>query len=175
MMAQGVQRMDAGFRAGARCGAACRAIHRSTCRRRRRCRNCRWRSATARPTATANAFQVQVSGKDVNMYNFAMAHLRTLAGIELRDAATDQPGGHELRAGRLSLAVFSSSPRRSTRVVGSLRRRARSSGSGLDPASRPRSRRRRHRPSRSQGPAQPQPATPAQPQPVTNQVTGRQE
>jgi hypothetical protein len=31
---------------------------------------------------TSNAYQVQVTGTDVNMYNFAMAHLRTLAGIE---------------------------------------------------------------------------------------------
>jgi hypothetical protein len=34
----------------------------------------------AKPAAT-NAYQVQVSGTDVNMYNFAMAHLRTLPGI----------------------------------------------------------------------------------------------
>jgi hypothetical protein len=43
--------------------------------------------------ATANAYQVQISGKDVNVYNFAMAHLRTLAGL---DSATPQqinPGG----------------------------------------------------------------------------------
>ena len=32
-------------------------------------------------TGAANAFQIQVSGGDVNVYNFAMAHLRTLAGI----------------------------------------------------------------------------------------------
>ena len=31
---------------------------------------------------TSNSYQVQVTGTDVNMYNFAMAHLRTLAGIE---------------------------------------------------------------------------------------------
>jgi hypothetical protein len=31
--------------------------------------------------AATNAYQVQVSGTDVNMYNFAMAHLRTLPGI----------------------------------------------------------------------------------------------
>jgi hypothetical protein len=36
---------------------------------------------------TSNAYQIQVSGTDVNMYNFAMAHLRTLAGI---DSATPQ-------------------------------------------------------------------------------------
>src|SRR3954469_2422934 len=43
--------------------------------------------------ATTNAYQVQISGKDVNVYNFAMAHLRTLPGI---DSATPQlinPGG----------------------------------------------------------------------------------
>jgi hypothetical protein len=34
----------------------------------------------AKPTVS-NAYQVQVSGTDVNMYNFAMAHLRTLPGI----------------------------------------------------------------------------------------------
>jgi hypothetical protein len=42
--------------------------------------------------AVAHAYQVQVSGS-VNVYNFAMAHLRTLAGI---DSATPQqinPGG----------------------------------------------------------------------------------
>jgi hypothetical protein len=34
-----------------------------------------------KPVAAPNAFQIQVSGGDVNVYNFAMAHLRTLAGI----------------------------------------------------------------------------------------------
>ena len=41
----------------------------------------------AKPANTGNAFQVQVTGPDVNMYNFAMAHLRTLAGL---DSATPQ-------------------------------------------------------------------------------------
>jgi hypothetical protein len=42
----------------------------------------------ARPVSTANAYQVQISsGGDVNIYNFAMAHLRTLGGI---DSATPQ-------------------------------------------------------------------------------------
>jgi hypothetical protein len=43
--------------------------------------------AVAKPANTGNAFQVQVTGPDVTMYNFAMAHLRTLAGI---DSATPQ-------------------------------------------------------------------------------------
>jgi hypothetical protein len=34
------------------------------------------------PVSLFNAYQVQVTGKDVNIYNFAMAHLRTLPGIE---------------------------------------------------------------------------------------------
>jgi hypothetical protein len=41
-----------------------------------------------RPTNVPNAFQIQInSGGDVNIYNFAMAHLRTLGGI---DSATPQ-------------------------------------------------------------------------------------
>jgi hypothetical protein len=41
----------------------------------------------AKPADTGNAFQVQVTGPDVNFYNFAMAHLRTLPGV---DSATPQ-------------------------------------------------------------------------------------
>jgi hypothetical protein len=40
-----------------------------------------------KPASVVNAFQVQVTGSDVNVYNFAMAHLRTLAGV---DSATPQ-------------------------------------------------------------------------------------
>jgi hypothetical protein len=35
-----------------------------------------------KPTNVANAYQIQITGPDVNIYNFAMAHLRTLPGIE---------------------------------------------------------------------------------------------
>jgi hypothetical protein len=42
---------------------------------------------TVAATPTTNAYQIQVSGTDVNIYNFAMAHLRTLAGV---DSATPQ-------------------------------------------------------------------------------------
>lgn len=34
------------------------------------------------PVNVFNAYQVQVTGNDVNVYNFAMAHLRTLPGID---------------------------------------------------------------------------------------------
>jgi hypothetical protein len=44
--------------------------------------------------ATAfNSFQVQVSGKNVNFYNFAMAHLRTLVGIQSATPQQINPGG----------------------------------------------------------------------------------
>jgi hypothetical protein len=40
-----------------------------------------------KPVNTTNAFQIQIVANDVNIYNFAMAHLRTLGGI---DSATPQ-------------------------------------------------------------------------------------
>jgi hypothetical protein len=36
----------------------------------------------AKPVNVANMYQVQITGNDVNVYNFAMAHLRTLPGIQ---------------------------------------------------------------------------------------------
>jgi hypothetical protein len=42
---------------------------------------------------TTNAYQVQISGKDVNVYNFAMAHLRTLPGIASATPQQINPGG----------------------------------------------------------------------------------
>jgi hypothetical protein len=43
--------------------------------------------APPKPVNIVNAYQVQVTGSDVLIYNFAMAHLRTLAGV---DSATPQ-------------------------------------------------------------------------------------
>ncbi len=40
-----------------------------------------------KPATVANSFQIQIIGNDVNVYNFAMAHLRTVGGI---DSATPQ-------------------------------------------------------------------------------------
>ena len=56
----------------------------------------------AKPTNVANAYQVQITGKDVKIYNFAMAHLRTLAGIESATPQLINPARNQLRAGRLS-------------------------------------------------------------------------
>jgi len=47
----------------------------------------------AAPVSLVNSFQVQVTGKNVNFYNFAMAHLRTLAGVESTTPQQINPGG----------------------------------------------------------------------------------
>ena len=52
--------------------------------------------AEAKPLAPANAansFQVQVTGSNVTVYNFAMAHLRTLPGIASATPQQINPGG----------------------------------------------------------------------------------
>ena len=92
MMAQGVQRMDQLFADALAAGALSRdpslnqpppppmpelPVER----------------VIARPTSTTNAYQVQVTGPDVNVYNFAMAHLRTLAGIESATPQQINAGG----------------------------------------------------------------------------------
>jgi len=46
----------------------------------------------AKPASTSNSFQVQISG-DVNVYNFAMAHLRTMSGVESASPQQINPGG----------------------------------------------------------------------------------
>ena len=46
----------------------------------------------AGPATAANSYQVQISG-DVNVYNFAMAHLRTLTGVESASPQQINPGG----------------------------------------------------------------------------------
>ena len=43
--------------------------------------------------APANAYQVQIVARDVNTYNFAMAHLRTLGGIEQVTPQAINPSG----------------------------------------------------------------------------------
>jgi hypothetical protein len=43
--------------------------------------------------AASNAFQVQISGDDVRVYNFAMAHLRTVGGVESATPQQINPGG----------------------------------------------------------------------------------
>jgi len=43
--------------------------------------------------AATNAFQVQISGKDVRVYNFAMAHLRTIGGVQSAVPQQINPNG----------------------------------------------------------------------------------
>jgi hypothetical protein len=45
------------------------------------------------PVSEFNSFQVQVSGKNVNFYNFAMAHLRSIAGVNSAAPQQINPGG----------------------------------------------------------------------------------
>jgi hypothetical protein len=47
----------------------------------------------ARPVNIVNAYQVQVTGNDVMIYNFAMAHLRTLSGVESATPQQINPNG----------------------------------------------------------------------------------
>src|SRR3982751_1915298 len=81
MMAQGVQRMDQLFGQALAAGALSRdpslnqpppppLLEQPV------------EKPVAKPTNAGNAYQVQVTGSDVNTYNFAMAHLRTLTGIQ---------------------------------------------------------------------------------------------
>jgi hypothetical protein len=53
--------------------------------------------AAGNPIAAAvnagNSFQVQVTGNNVNFYNFAMAHLRTIPGLESASPQQINPGG----------------------------------------------------------------------------------
>jgi hypothetical protein len=80
MMAQGVQRMDQLFGQALAAGALARdpSLNQPPPPP---MPELPVEQAVAKPANTDNAFQIQVSGPDVNMYNFAMAHLRTLAGI----------------------------------------------------------------------------------------------
>jgi hypothetical protein len=45
------------------------------------------------PVSEFNSFQIQVSGKNVNFYNFAMAHLRSIAGVNSAAPQQINPGG----------------------------------------------------------------------------------
>ena len=47
----------------------------------------------AKATSVANDYQVQVVGNDVNVYNFAMAHLHTLSGVQSATPQQINPGG----------------------------------------------------------------------------------
>jgi hypothetical protein len=174
MLAQGVQRMDQVFSDALSAGALSRdpslnqppppALPELPMEK-----------ATARPTATANAFQVQVSGGDVNVYNFAMAHLRTLAGIAAATPQQINPAGTSYvlvsYTGSIQQLAAALTARGWVVETSGTVVRIRS-GSSKPPALPSPPAPAQPKPGT---PAQPQPATPAQPQPVTNQVTGRQE
>ena len=116
----------------------------------------------AKPAAS-NAYQVQVSGGDVSMYNFAMAHLRTLAGVESATPQQINPNGTsyilvKYRGDISQLAGALSARGWAVETAGTVVKMH--SSSGKPPALPP-------------PPVAPQPA-PA-PQPTTNQTGGQQE
>jgi hypothetical protein len=80
MMAQGVQRMDQMFSQALAAGALSRdpSLNQPPPPP---VPELPVEQPVAKPATTDNAFQIQVSGPDVNTYNFAMAHLRTLTGV----------------------------------------------------------------------------------------------
>jgi hypothetical protein len=80
MMAQGVQRMDQLFSQALTAGALSRdpSLNQPPPPP---MPELPLEQPVAKAANTDNAFQIQVSGPDVNMYNFAMAHLRTLTGV----------------------------------------------------------------------------------------------
>ncbi|MGZ2411419.1 hypothetical protein ACUXST_000816 [Sphingomonas sp. F9_3S_D5_B_2] len=51
------------------------------------------KAAPAKVASTTNAFQVQITANDVKVYNFAMAHLRTMPGIESSTPQLINPTG----------------------------------------------------------------------------------
>jgi hypothetical protein len=86
MMAQGAQRMDAIFADALASGRLARdpslnlpppPVQQAPVEA----------APVSKPVNVVNAYQVQVIGNDVSVYNFAMAHLRTLPGV---DSATPQ-------------------------------------------------------------------------------------
>lgn len=129
----------------------------------------------ARPTSTANAFQVQVSGPDVNVYNFAMAHLRTLPGLVSASPQQINPSGTSYvlvsyNGGIQQLAAALASRGWIVETSGTVVRIR--SASAKPPALPP-----PPAPTPAPAPSQPQQrpaATPPQ-QPTTNQTGGQQE
>ena len=126
-----------------------------------------------RPTVsatTANSYQVQIVANDVNVYNFAMAHLRTLGGIESATPQQINPGGtsYVLVAYRGDIASLAAALAARGWIVDQ-------SGTVV------RVRSASNRPPPIPPPPPPPPPTPVQPAPppvqapTSNQVAGRQQ
>jgi len=84
MMAQGAQRMDAIFTQALASGQLTRdpSLNLPPPPVIQELPQQQEQAPAAKPTAVANSFQVQIAGRDVTVYNFAMAHLRTIGGVE---------------------------------------------------------------------------------------------
>ena len=119
----------------------------------------------AKPVNLTNAYQVQIaSGGDVNIYNFAMAHLRTLPGVASASPQQINPGGTSYvlvayRGDIASLAAALSARGWVTDFSGTVVRMRSSS----------------NKPPPIPPPPPPQPAAAPPQQPTTNRVTGATE
>jgi len=116
----------------------------------------------AAPVSLVNSFQIQVTGKNVNFYNFAMAHLRTIAGVESSTPQQINPGGTSY-----ILVTYKGDISQLAAALGGRGWVVETVGTVVkirSDADKP--------PALPPPPVQP-PATPA-PQPVTNQTTGEQ-
>jgi len=156
MMAQGAQRMDALF---AQALAAGQLSRDPSLNLPQPPVQAPIQAAPPKPTNIVNAYQVQVTGNDVLIYNFAMAHLRTLPGVASATPQQINPAGtsYILVAYRGTVAQLAGALRGRGWTVdfGGTVVRIRSTGD--KPPALP-----------APPPAQPQPA-PA-PQPATNQT-----
>lgn len=127
----------------------------------------------ARPTTTANAFQIQVTGSDVNVYNFAMAHLRTLPGLASATPQQINPSGTSYvlvsySGGIQQLAAALASRGWIVETSGTVVRIR--SASSKPPALPP-----PPAPAQTPAPAPQRPAAQPPQQPTTNQTGGQQE
>jgi hypothetical protein len=124
----------------------------------------------AKPVATTNNFQVQVVGTDVNTYNFAMAHLRTLGGVVSATPQQINATGTSyilvsFRGSASQLAAALSARGWTAEASGTVVRIRSATGKPpalpAPPPAAP-----------APQPAQPAQQQPAQPQPVANQTAG---
>jgi hypothetical protein len=118
------------------------------------------------PVNLVNSFQIQVTGNNVNFYNFAMAHLRTMTGVESATPQQINPGGtsYILVTYRGSIAQLAAALSGRGWVVDFSGTVVRIHASSDKPPALP------PPPVQPQPQPQPQPATAPPPQPTTNKV-----
>lgn len=127
--------------------------------------------------APAYAYQVQIAAKSINVYNFAMAHLRTLSGIESVDPIAINPVGTSyvtvnFRGTAAQLAAALAARGWSADAAGTIVRM--SGGEGAPPPLPVAPPPARPAPAQPAPAPTPTPAGPAQPQAVQPSIGGRE-